>query len=110
VTAPTTTVRLCRADELPPGSVRIFDVGDWSLAAARSGDAVFVVENRCSHDDGPLGEGRLVAGDREIECPRHGGRFDLATGAATRMPAASPIQRFPAKVVDGDVVVEVPAS
>ena len=100
--------RLCRTVDLIDGSVRTFDVGPWSLAAARSGTAVFVLENRCSHDDGPIGEGRLVPAVAEIECPRHGGRFALATGCATRMPAVSPIERFEARI-DGDhVVVELP--
>ncbi len=99
--------KLCRVADLPEGAVRTFEAGNWSLAAARSGGAVFVLENRCSHDDGPLGEGRL-AGTDEVECPRHGARFSLATGCATRMPAVSPIERFDARI-DGDhVVVELP--
>jgi len=103
-----TWTRLCSEDELPPLEARTFEVGERSLAAARSGAAVFVVENRCSHDDGPLGEGRLANEGREIECPRHGARFDLASGAATRMPAVSPIATFPAKFDAGAVWVDLP--
>jgi len=100
------TERLCALSDLPEGAVKVFEVGDLRLAAARSGDAVFVVEDRCSHDDGELGEGTLH--DGEIECPRHGARFDLATGRATRMPAVAPIETFPARVADGDVLVDLP--
>ncbi|MCG3135762.1 MAG: Biphenyl 2,3-dioxygenase, ferredoxin component [Planctomycetes bacterium] len=103
--------RLCAAADLPPGAVRVFEVGPWSLAAARVANAVHVVENRCSHDDGPLGAGRLVegaSGSAEIECPRHGARFELATGRASRMPAVSPIERFPARVSGDDVLVDIP--
>jgi 3-phenylpropionate/trans-cinnamate dioxygenase ferredoxin subunit len=97
-----TSRRLCALTDLPEGEARVFDVDGVELAAARSGTKVFVVENRCSHDDGPLGEGRLVG--TEIECPRHGARFDLATGRATRMPAVAPIATYTARI-EGEVVL-----
>jgi len=98
--------RLCSVAELPEGGARVFEIDGTSLAAARSATKVFVVENRCSHDDGPLGEGRLVGA--EIECPRHGARFDLASGRATRMPAVAPIETFAATIEGADVFVEMP--
>ena len=104
-----TWMKLCGDADLAPGRARTFTIGEMSLAAARSGDRVFVLENRCSHDDGPLGEGVLTGpGNTEIECPRHGARFDLATGKATRMPAVSGIDVFPAKVEKGAVWVDLP--
>ena len=96
---------LCKLADLPEGGARVFEIDGVSLAAARSATKVFVVENRCSHDDGPLGEGRVFGGD--IECPRHGARFDLATGRATRMPAIAPIETFAATIEGADVFVEV---
>ncbi len=103
-------VRLCALTELPELQSRVFDAGGLRLAVARSGSAVFAVEDRCSHDDGELGEGRVLAGadGAEIECPRHGARFDLASGRATRMPAVAPIECFRAGVTDGDVWVDLP--
>jgi 3-phenylpropionate/trans-cinnamate dioxygenase ferredoxin subunit len=100
------TERLCGLADLPEGEAKVFEVGEFRLAAARSGDTVFVVEDRCSHDDGALGEG--VLRDNEIECPRHGARFDMATGNATRMPAVAPIESFSARIADGDVLVDLP--
>ena len=101
-----TAQRLCSVSELPEGAVKVFEVGDFRLAAARSGNAVFVVEDRCSHDDGELGEGELEG--TEIECPRHGARFDMADGRATRMPAVAPIETFTARVDGEDVIVDLP--
>ncbi len=98
--------RLCALADLPEGGARVFEVDGLSLAAARSATKVFVVENRCSHDDGPLGAGRVVG--TEIECPRHGARFDLATGRPTRMPAVTPIETFTATIEGGDVFVDTP--
>ena len=100
-----TAQRLCALADLPDGEARVFTVDGVEFAAARSGTKVFVVENRCSHDDGPLGEGRLVGG--EIECPRHGARFDLASGHATRMPAVAPIATYTARIEGKDVFVEI---
>jgi len=100
------TERLCSLTDLPEGQVRVFEVADLRLAAARSGTAVFVVEDRCSHDDGELGEGSLHGS--EIECPRHGARFDMANGRATRMPAVAPIEAFPARVEGDAVLVDLP--
>lgn len=98
--------RLCALADLPEGGARVFEIDGLSLAAARSASKVFVVENRCSHDDGPLGAGRVVG--TEIECPRHGARFDLATGRPTRMPAVTPIETFTATIEGADVFVDTP--
>jgi len=102
--------RLCSLAELPEGAVQVFEVSDFRLAAARSGTAVFVVEDRCSHDDGELGAGVVACADGaiEIQCPRHGGRFDMATGAATQMPAIAPIEIFTAHVEGETVFVDLP--
>ena len=102
-----TARKLCALADLPDGEARVFEVDGVELAAARSGTKVFVVENRCSHDDGPLGEGRLLGA--EIECPRHGARFDIESGRATRMPAIAPISTYRATVEGDAVFVEVDA-
>ena len=99
------------AEALAEGFVRSFLVDGFPLAMARVGGKVYAVEDRCSHDDGPLGRGRLVGAggpSAEIECPRHGARFDLASGRATRMPAVSPIATYAARVEGADVLVDVP--
>ncbi len=105
---------LCSVEDLPERVVRVFEIEeeDLRVAVARAGSTVFALEDRCSHDDGELGAGHLVAdgadGDPEIECPRHGGRFAMKTGRATRMPAVAPIEVIPAGVDDGNVWIEVP--
>jgi 3-phenylpropionate/trans-cinnamate dioxygenase ferredoxin subunit len=105
------TERLCAVADLPEGAARVFEIDDFRLAAARSGTAIFVVEDRCSHDDGELGAGVVTCADDgtvEIECPRHGARFDMANGAQTRMPAVAPIEVFVARVEGADIFVDLP--
>ncbi len=55
---------------------------------SQSGAAPTVMESRCGHRGGPLHEGAVVDGC--LECPWHGARFDLDTGAVRRGPAAAP--------------------
>ena len=53
------------------------------------------IDNICTHDGGNLGEGNVVKG--QIQCPRHGARFDLKTGQVTRMPAVIGINTYESK-------------
>lgn len=92
--------------ELPRGTARPVTVEGERLVLCRLDDgAVYAVVDSCSHDDGPLGQGTLA--DGQIECPRHGARFDVRTGAATRMPAASAIETFAARIEDGWIEVDI---
>ena len=45
----------------------------------------YAIEDVCTHDGGPLGEGKLEG--CQIICPRHGARFDVRTGQALTLPA-----------------------
>lgn len=69
--------------------------------------ALYAIESRCSHDDGPLAEGPFDARACTLECPRHGSIFDLRTGRPLTLPAYEPVDTFPI-VMDGDrIQVEV---
>ncbi|MEK7767223.1 MAG: Rieske 2Fe-2S domain-containing protein, partial [bacterium] len=72
-TSSTSFVKVGKAAEIPPGSVKIIAVAGRMIAFCNVGGDLFAVEDRCSHDDGPLGEGALDG--FAIECPRHGARF-----------------------------------
>jgi 3-phenylpropionate/trans-cinnamate dioxygenase ferredoxin subunit len=66
------------------------------------------IEDRCTHDDGPLCEGEWDSDACEVVCPRHGARFDLRTGAALTLPAYLPVETYPVRVRDdGMIVIEV---
>ena len=84
-------------------------VDHWRLAVVRIDDDVYVLEDRCSHEDYPLSCGEVDARTREIECDRHGAMFDLATGDAVSLPATRPVRSFRADVRDGRVWVELPS-
>jgi nitrite reductase/ring-hydroxylating ferredoxin subunit len=98
-------VRVGALDELPEGGVTIVQSGSLFVGVYRIDGQLYAIEDRCSHDDGPLCEG-----DREgfeVICPRHGARFDVRTGAVLALPATEDVEAFPVTVRDGDVFVEV---
>jgi 3-phenylpropionate/trans-cinnamate dioxygenase ferredoxin subunit len=85
--------------------MHVFRAGSVRVALANLGGAIYAIEDVCTHDDGPLGEGALDG--NAVECPRHGARFDVTTGAVLSMPAAVPVRSFETRVTEGDVYVKV---
>ena len=98
-------IDVCPLAELPPGTVRIVEVRPLLSMESTTATAVFGLEDRCSHDDGPLCEGDFDCGERVVVCPRHGARFDLETGRALTLPAYIPVDTFPVRVRDDGIVV-----
>ncbi len=97
-------------DELPPGTVRIVPVERFlSIGVYNCGGELYALEDRCSHDDGPLCEGDFDCEEGVATCPRHGARFDITSGRPLSLPAYLPVETYPVRVRDdGVVVVEVP--
>jgi 3-phenylpropionate/trans-cinnamate dioxygenase ferredoxin component len=77
------------------------------LVLVRLGHEVYVLDDRCSHEDFPLSDGLVDTDQCEIECSRHGAMFALATGEAVTFPATTPVRRYEVQVVEGRVVVTV---
>ena len=93
--------KVTAADNVKEGSVQVVTVHGRKLALCRFQDKLYAIDDRCTHDNGPLGEGELI--DGEIECPRHGARFDIKTGSATCLPAVGAVHTYQVEVRDGDV-------
>ncbi len=92
-------------DSIPEGGVKIVQSGSLFVGVYRIEGELYAIEDRCSHDDGPLCEG-----DREgfeVICPRHAARFDLRTGTVLSPPATEDVEAFPVEVRDGHIVVLV---
>ena len=107
MTETTTTLAICPAAELPPGAARIVEVDGRKIGVFNCGGELRAIEDRCSHDDGPLAEGPFDADACTVECPRHGSLFDLNTGRPRTLPAYLPVDTFPVRVEDGTVKLEV---
>jgi 3-phenylpropionate/trans-cinnamate dioxygenase ferredoxin subunit len=100
-------IEVCPLDELPPGAMRLVPAGALTVGVFNCGGSLLAIEDRCSHDDGPLAEGELDAAACTVECPRHGSLFDLRTGKPMTLPAYVPVETFPVLVEDGLIKLEV---
>jgi 3-phenylpropionate/trans-cinnamate dioxygenase ferredoxin subunit len=94
--------------ELPPGTMKLV-VADPSLTIGvfNCGGELYALEDRCSHDDGPLCEGDWDDEECVAICPRHGSNFDLRTGRPLSLPAYLPVRTFPVRVEDGIVKLDI---
>jgi 3-phenylpropionate/trans-cinnamate dioxygenase ferredoxin subunit len=96
------------ADAFPPGSTKLIVAGPLIMIGVYNcGGNLYAIEDRCSHDDGPLCEGEWDQELCRVICPRHGSAFDLATGQPLSLPAFEPVETYPVRIVDGVVKVEV---
>jgi 3-phenylpropionate/trans-cinnamate dioxygenase ferredoxin subunit len=99
---------VCPVEELAPCSVKIVYAGTLALGVYNLHGEYFAIEDRCSHDDGPLAEGDFDCDEGVAICPRHGANIDIRSGRALTLPAVEPVDTFPVRVEDGMVKVEVP--
>ena len=93
--------------ELPPGAMKIVVSGPLEIGVYNCGGELLALEDRCSHDDGPLCEGEWDDSLCRVVCPRHGSAFDLATGRPLSLPAYEPVATYPVEIVDGTVRLRV---
>jgi 3-phenylpropionate/trans-cinnamate dioxygenase ferredoxin subunit len=94
-------VTVAKTSEIPPGSREVLDVEGYYIAVFNVDGTFYAIEDVCTHDDGPLAEGELYG--FAIECPRHGARFDIRTGAVLAMPAVVPVKAFPVRIAGDEV-------
>src|SRR5262249_61260972 len=86
-------------DEVAPGRSRRCVIDGHAVLVCNVGGDVYAISDTCSHDRGPLGEGRLRG--HLLQCPRHGARFAVRNGEPTTPPATRPVAIYPARARDG---------
>jgi len=89
--------------ELLPGEFKVVydEVTQEPIAIYNIDGELYAVQDLCTHDGGDLAGGDVHG--FEVECPRHGARFDLRTGAALCPPAYEPIAKFPVREALGGI-------
>jgi 3-phenylpropionate/trans-cinnamate dioxygenase ferredoxin subunit len=100
-------IDVCAEADLPPGQIRTVEWEDVEIMVVNCGGSLFAMEDRCSHDDGPLAEGEIDEERCTVECPRHGALFDLRSGKPLTLPAYEPVEAYPVVVEGGVVRVDV---
>ena len=99
--------RVAATEDLPPGESLLVELDGIRIAVFNLDGEFYAIEDVCTHDGGPLVEGEILHGG-QVECPRHGARFDIRTGEALSMPAFEPTPSYEVQVQGGDIYVEKP--
>jgi nitrite reductase/ring-hydroxylating ferredoxin subunit/metal-sulfur cluster biosynthetic enzyme len=98
-------VTVARVGEIPVGGLKTTRLDDTTVAVFRLDDGYWAIEDLCTHDGGPVAEGTLEGSI--IECPRHGAKFDVRTGAAKAFPATSGVTTYAVRVVGDEIQVSL---
>jgi 3-phenylpropionate/trans-cinnamate dioxygenase ferredoxin subunit len=99
----TTFVNLAEIDDVAPGQVKVYEAQGRRIALCNVEGTFYAIDDVCTHDGGPLDQGELQG--YQIECPRHGARFDVRSGRVLALPAVMPVRSYPVRVEDGVVKV-----
>ena len=97
----TSWVRVCAESELLPGEFQVAYDGDTAIAVFNIDGELYAIEDVCTHDGGELAGGPVEG--FAVECPRHGAKFDVTTGAVVAMPATAPVPTYEVRV-EGDEI------
>lgn len=92
-------------DEFETGKMAAFKIDDQLIAVYKLDDGYYATSNICTHAFALLSDGWLD--DEVVECPLHGGQFDVRTGKALGDPVTIDLQTFETRVVEDRVQVFV---
>ncbi len=98
-------VKVASVADIANNSVKVIEANGKRIALCHAEGEFFAIADLCTHDNGPLGEGELS--DHQVECPRHGARFDIRTGKALCLPAILPVPTYKVEVRQDEVFIEV---
>jgi nitrite reductase/ring-hydroxylating ferredoxin subunit len=96
---------VARVDDLGDGEMLQVSVGGELVGLYRVGDDVYALSDVCSHQEAYLTDGEFEPEDLEVECPLHGSRFNVETGAVRILPATKPVPAYSVKVEGGEILV-----
>jgi 3-phenylpropionate/trans-cinnamate dioxygenase ferredoxin subunit len=102
-----TTYDIGTLDDYVHGEAAQVKRADRVLVVVRIDDDVYVLDDRCSHEDFSLAQGEVDVASCEIECARHGAMFQLKDGEPTSFPATRPVAHYDVVREDGRLLVVV---
>lgn len=96
-------VTVAKVGFLEPGELAYVEVGDEPVCLINIDGELHAIHDTCTHQDASLSDG-TIDGD-EIECPLHGGAFNIRTGEPTSFPVVVAIERYAVRIVGDEVQV-----
>jgi 3-phenylpropionate/trans-cinnamate dioxygenase ferredoxin subunit len=98
-------VQVAKVSEIPDQGKKLVEVDERLVVLIHVGGHFYAIDDVCTHDGGPLGEGQLEG--FTIACPRHGAKFDVRDGRPLTMPATKPTAVHEVRVVGDDIMVRL---
>jgi len=98
-------IKIGKLSEVPPGASKVYEHEDRAVALCNVDGQIYAIDDICTHDEASLDQG--VLDGCEIECPRHGARFDVRTGKVTALPAVVPVDVFDVRITGDDIEVDL---
>lgn len=97
-------IEVARLDQVQPGTGMSFTVAGKEVALFNVDGTIYAMEDSCLHKGASLGTGQIEG--KVVTCRAHGWRYDVTTGSTMNVPGYG-VASYPAKVVDGKILVAV---
>lgn len=96
-------VRVAAASDVPPGGATVVELDGRRIAVFNVDGAYYAIDDTCTHEEASLSAGGCNG--EIVTCPKHGSRFNVRTGRVLSLPAVVPVNTYPVKVDDGQILV-----
>ena len=97
---------VAKVSDIEPGELMYIEVGDEFVCLINMDGEIHAINDTCTHEDASLSDGTII--DGEIECPLHGGAFDIRTGQPTAFPVVVAIEKYDVRIEGDEIQVKVP--
>lgn len=98
-------IKAAKKSEILERSAKCIDIEDKRIALFNLDGRFYAIDDTCTHSGGPLSEGTIEG--EEVECPWHGARFNIKSGAVTNPPAFEDVIQYNVRVVEDDIEIEI---
>jgi len=97
-------VGVARLEQVPPGTGTCFTVAGKGIAVFNVEGTIYAMDDGCLHKAASLANGKLEG--KIVTCRSHGWRYDVTTGSTVNAPGYG-VASYPARIVDGQIMVNV---
>jgi nitrite reductase/ring-hydroxylating ferredoxin subunit len=97
---------VAKVSDIEPGELMYIEVGDEFVCLINMDGEIHAINDTCTHEEASLSDGTII--DGEIECPLHGGAFDIRTGEPTAFPVVVAIEKYDVRIEGDEIQVKVP--
>jgi methionine sulfoxide reductase heme-binding subunit len=101
--AGTKPVDACSVESIPEKCAKVVSIRGERIAIFKYNGKISAISNVCRHQNGPLGEGKIIDGC--VTCPWHGYQYRPEDGASPP-PFTEKVATFRTQVIDGRVLVD----